>query len=386
MSGGEMPIIIPLLSDKEGASVDELDDHILLLEAARHRLDVEWCESLGEFEHRKGHEVFGYPSLIAYLKDRARIAGARAKRHVSLARAARRFRSTFKSWKQNLISTDQADLLFRAAERVPDEYPDAEEVLLEIVGDTVEETRKVLDYWTATVNQPGGGSDLESQLLRRRFDYTRRADGMVEGEFALTSTAGEAFITALDAMTPPPAPDDTRTTTQRRHDGFEDLVNGFLTGSTPPEVGGERPHVNVMVDVEALRGVPGGVHESEAGHVLDVEAIQVFACDSSLNRIVWDGESEILDVGRRTRIIPAALRRAVIARDRHCVWQGCGRSARWADVHHVISWADGGTTSLDNLCLLCRYHHTLIHLHGWQPHDVLQLKQKTPVRAGHRTI
>jgi len=384
MSGGEMPIIIPLLPDKEASSVDELDDHILLLEAARHRLDVEWCESLGVFEERGGHDLFGYPSLVAYLKDRARMAGARANRYVSVARAARRFRSTFKSWKQNLISTDQAGLLFRAAERVPDEYPAAEEVLLEIVGDTVAETRKVIDYWTATVNRPGKGSDLESQMLRRRFDYSRRANGMVEGEFALTSTAGEALITALDAMTPPPAPDDDRTATQRRHDGFEDLVDGFLTGSSPPDVGGERPHVNVMVDINGLQGLPGGVHESEAGHVLDIETVRVLACDSSVNRIVWDGESEILDVGRRTRTVPAALRRAVIARDRHCVWKGCTRSARWADIHHLISWADGGTTELTNLCLLCRYHHTLIHLHGWEPHDVLDLKQKTPTGAGHR--
>ena len=381
-----MPIIIPLLSDKEGASVDELDDHILLLEAARHRLDVEWCEVLGVFEEGDGHRVFGYPSLVAYLRDRARMAGARAKRYVMWARAARRFRATFKAWRQNLVSTDQAGLLFRAAERVPDEYPDAEDVLLEIVGDNVEETRRVLDYWTATVNQPGKGSDLETQLLRRRFDYSRRANGMVEGEFALTSTAGEALIAALDAMTPPPASDDTRTTTQRRHDGFEDLVNSFLTGSTPPEVGGERPHVNVMVDLEALQGSPGGTHETEDGQVLDLDTIRVFACDSSLHRIVWNGQSEILDVGRRTRIIPAALRRAVIARDRHCVWQGCGRSARWADIHHLVSWADGGTTELTNLCLLCRYHHTLIHLHGWQPADVLHLKQKIPARAGHRTI
>lgn len=379
-----MPIIIPLLSDKERASVDELDDHILLLEAARHRLGVEWCESLGVFEHRKGHQVFGYPSLIAYLKDRARMAGGRAKRYVMLARAARRFRSTLGAWKQHLLSSDQAELLFRAAERVPDKDPDAEEVLLEIVGDTVEETRKVIDYWTTSVNQPGAGSDPGAQLLRRRFDYTRRANGMVEGEFALTSTAGEALISALDVMTPPPGSDDTRIRSQRRHDGFEDLVNGFLTGSTPPEVGGERPHVNVMVDMASLEGIPGGTHETEDGHVLEVETIRVLFCDSSVNRIVWDGDSEILDVGRRTRVIGPALRRAVIARDRHCVWQGCGRSARWSDVHHLVSWADGGPTSLDNLCLLCRYHHTLIHLHDWDPVEVMDLKQKTSVGAGDR--
>jgi hypothetical protein len=69
----------------------------------------------------------------------------------------------------------------------------------------------------------------------------------------------------------------------------------------------------------------------------------------------------IIDVGRRTRVTPAALRRAVIARDRHCTYQGCDRPTRWCDVHHKTHWADGGETCLHNLCLLCRFHHTLIH-------------------------
>lgn len=61
-------------------------------------------------------------------------------------------------------------------------------------------------------------------------------------------------------------------------------------------------------------------------------------------------------------MIPAGLRRAVVARDRYCVAPGCGRSAKWCDVHHLVSWAEGGETVIDNLCLLCRYHHTQVHL------------------------
>ena len=326
-----MPIIIPLLDDKDVVSIDELDDHLLLLEAARHRLDVEWCESLGVFEERDGHQVHGYPSLVAYLKHRARMAGSRANRYVSLARAARRFKATLTSWKHRQISGDQAELLFRAARKVPDKYPDAEPVLLEIVGDTPEETKKVLDYWRHSVDRSGLEVDVETQMLRRRFDYTRKPNGMIEGEFALTETAGEFLITALDVVTPPPEKGDVRTATQRRHDGFEDLARGFLEDTSTPEVGGEKPHLNVLIDIAALEGIPGGIHETETGHVIDVETIRRLSCDCSLSRIVWDGKSEILDVGRRTRVTPTALRRAVIVRDRHCTWKGCTRSPRWCD-------------------------------------------------------
>ncbi len=203
--------------------------------------------------------------------------------------------------------------------------------------------------------------DSAVQMERRRFDFTRKANGMIEGDFALTETAGEAFVTALDAVMPPPNENDERTPSQRRHDALEDLARSFLEGTASPEVGGEKPHVNFHVDLNGLQGVAGGLHETEDGHVLGVDTVRQLACDASVSRIVLGPGSEILDVGRKTRVIPAGLRRAVIARDRHCTAPGCGRSARWCDVHHIVFWADGGETVLDNLCLLCRYHHTLTH-------------------------
>ena len=78
-------------------------------------------------------------------------------------------------------------------------------------------------------------------------------------------------------------------------------------------------------------------------------------------RIVMSSRSEPLDVGRRTPIVPPAMRRAVIARDRQCRFPGCERPHTWCDAHHVVHWADGGTTSVGNLVLLCRRHHRMAH-------------------------
>jgi hypothetical protein len=77
-----------------------------------------------------------------------------------------------------------------------------------------------------------------------------------------------------------------------------------------------------------------------------------------------DADGRILDVGRRARTIPPALRRALEARDRGCRFPGCG--SRFTDGHHVRHWADGGGTSLANTLLLCRHHHTLVHEGGWK--------------------
>jgi hypothetical protein len=94
------------------------------------------------------------------------------------------------------------------------------------------------------------------------------------------------------------------------------------------------------------------------------EVARRVACDASVMRVVMAGTSEPLDVGRRTALISAALRRAVIIRDGHCRFPGCDRPHTWCDAHHVVHWADGGPTSLENLMLLCRRHHRLIHRHG----------------------
>ena len=77
-----------------------------------------------------------------------------------------------------------------------------------------------------------------------------------------------------------------------------------------------------------------------------------------------DSEGKILDVGRRTRTIPTAIRRALTVRDEACQFPGCG--LKHCEAHHLKHWADGGETSLDNLVLLCRHHHRAVHEEGYR--------------------
>jgi hypothetical protein len=88
------------------------------------------------------------------------------------------------------------------------------------------------------------------------------------------------------------------------------------------------------------------------------------ACDAAVLRVVLAAGSQPLDVGRRTAVVPPAIRRAVIVRDRPCRFPGCDRPQSWCDAHHVVQWADGGPTSLANLLLLCRRHHRTVHERG----------------------
>jgi len=86
--------------------------------------------------------------------------------------------------------------------------------------------------------------------------------------------------------------------------------------------------------------------------------------DANITRVVTRGRSELLDLGFTTRSVPPALAKAVIFRDRHCRFEHCSAPPWACDVHHRRPWAHGGPTSLDNLGLLCWFHHQHVHRHG----------------------
>jgi hypothetical protein len=290
------------------------------------------------------------------------MAAGRAHRAVARSRVLTAARTTVRAWTSGRISTDQATLLLDQAVAVPDQFAEAESKLAAVVQDLkVTDTRQALGYWRQSVDGPGTVFTEVEEEEMRGISASPSLDGMVRIDGWMTRLAGEALITALNALMPPPVRDDSRTPRQRRHDALEDLARHYLEIPDTPTVGGEKPHVNLVCDLPALQGIPGGLHQTETGQLLTVGQLRTITCDCSLSRIILGPDSEIIDVGRRTRVIPTAVRRAIIARDRHCTWPGCDRNPRWCDLHHIQHWANGGPTQPDNLRLLCRYHHTRIH-------------------------
>ncbi|GIU89731.1 MAG: hypothetical protein KatS3mg010_0830 [Acidimicrobiia bacterium] len=142
------------------------------------------------------------------------------------------------------------------------------------------------------------------------------------------------------------------------------------TGAAHQERGPGRratPQVTVVVDLEVLEGRGHGEvvrrARADAAHVgrLSAATLRRLACDAGIARVVVDGASRPLDVGRTTRTVPPAVWRALVVRDGGCVHPGCDRPPGWCEAHHVVPWYDGGATSLDNLELRCRHHHRAVH-------------------------
>jgi Domain of unknown function (DUF222)/HNH endonuclease len=150
-------------------------------------------------------------------------------------------------------------------------------------------------------------------------------------------------------------------TADNEHDllGFVELARAYLRGKSESRCGdSEHYRVTVHVDQTALADGTG-----RSG--LPVESVKRLCCDGETVVLVEDERGEPLNIGRKTRVVPTAIKRALWARDRGCRFPGCHRK-RFVDAHHVEHWSAGGETSLANLVLLCDAHHRLVHEGGFK--------------------
>ena len=203
---------------------------------------------------------------------------------------------------------------------------------------------------------------------------TNGVDHAITDISAETNGTGRAVMdvsaeTLAEAAAEPPtaAPTDERPIGARRADGLQHMAEQYLAHRA--EVSGsaaERYQVVVHINREDLHEGDETVRgaELEQGRELAVATARRLGCDGSLVGLVEDAEGEPLNVGRKTRAIPAAIRRALQSRDGGCRFPGCDRS-KFTHAHHIRHWADGGETRLSNLVTLCSYHHHLVHEGGY---------------------
>ncbi|MBM4494428.1 DUF222 domain-containing protein [Rhodococcus hoagii] len=220
---------------------------------------------------------------------------------------------------------------------------------------------------------------------RNEFHASKTLNGRVSVKGDLDAVTGEMLLTALSALTKPrnllDDPAEKRTPARQRADAFSEILRRYLDSGEAPVEGGERPHLSLHVNASDLA-------RSEAAHEwvnpdgdsdlfgdkdiarlphtgpLSIATARRIACDCHLTPIVMD-DGVPINLGRSSRTVSKKQRRALIARDHGCVFPGCGAPPAHCEGHHIKHWADGGPTDLDNLVLLCRYHHTLLHHSHW---------------------
>ena len=154
-----------------------------------------------------------------------------------------------------------------------------------------------------------------------------------------------------------------------RLDGLIAIAERTIAASPQTEAADARnrivPHVVIHLD-QAVFG-PDGAREAylDDGTRISAETFRRASCDSTLVAVTAGADGRVLDVGRKSRAVPAAIRRALWTRDRGCRFPMCS-NRHFVHAHHVDHWAHGGPTSLDNLVLLCSFHHRLLHEGGFK--------------------
>jgi hypothetical protein len=355
--------------DVRNASDEALEGDFAELQRAAATVEAERLRRLAEIHRRQSHRRDGYLSTSSWLVDRHRLGWTSAAKDIRTARSLQRMPHTREALASGAVSASAVQVLISARHAHPAQFHNAEPSLVEAARRLpAQQLHHTVSYWRQTLDWDQGLKEAERVRERRRLAVSMTMFGMVRVDGDLDPETGETVLAALrhavDADRRQRDPDDHRTPAQRRVDALGEVCRRWLDGVDRPSVAGERPHIAVIVDLEALRGRVD--RRSEFDHLgpIHPEIARRWVCDASISRVITRGASEPLEVGRRTPTVSAPMRRAVVVRDRHCRFPGCDRPPPWCDAHHVVHWADGGTTGLSNLLLLCRRHHRLVHQPG----------------------
>ncbi len=205
-------------------------------------------------------------------------------------------------------------------------------------------------------------TEMEQEMARERRFYGRvLGDGLTRLEIVVTSDEADLIIQAVERVRNQMGGEEQARPTAA--DGLMELVSAYVAGRTSPGETPSAPDTELVVHVEHSSATTLTA-TLEDGSPVSAETFRRLACDAGVVTASLDAESTVLDVGRRTRSIPPAIRRALWIRDKGCRFPGC-TATRFLHGHHVEHWLHGGRTSLENLVFLCSFHHRLVHEAGF---------------------
>jgi hypothetical protein len=344
-------------------SIDELDAAICRLASRIHAVNYELLVLVREFDDRMGFAKWGYSTCAEWLSWRFQISLSAAREKVRTAQALRDLPEISLAFGEGRLSYTKA----RALTRVAAEH--GEDALLRYALDA--SAPDVEDRCRQIRNvHPDSVHDARRAWEARALSAWRNvARGTLCLRVELPLDVGELVMKAIErALEREEIPDGVA---ERSPSGFQSqqadalvaIVKTYLEGGGAESDSGssstaDRYQLVLHVDEASLHG---GAGRADA----PLETVKRIACDSSFVVVTEDERGTPLGVSPKQRVVSTPLRRALLARDRCCAFPGCHRK-KFVQAHHVEHWIDGGKTTLQNLVLLCSYHHRLLHEGGYR--------------------
>jgi hypothetical protein len=348
-------------------------DRLGRLLVAQNRLAAEVARTVREAEVSGAAEVDGLKTMASWLRGHAHLSPSEAARVVRAGRALAHLPAMAEACAAGQLTGEQAAVIGRVAEpgalALAAEQGvdlDAVDVVLTEVAVTrpYADTAAAVHHYLDRLDADGPEPD---PTAGRRLVIARHADGSITGRFDLDAVGGEKLQTALESVLQAGrCAADERTRGQQLADALVQLCDNQLAAGTLPVLRGHKPQVIVKIGIEDLVDPATGRGAAETGFGTTISAARArwLACDGAVTRIVMGPDGVPLDHGRSVRLVPPHVRRAAEVRDGGCVFTGCEAPTHWCDVHHLLEWANGGETSLDNSALLCERHSHLVSTTG----------------------
>ena len=364
--------------DVDALSPAEQLEFVSGVTTAINRLEAIRTRAVRSADKVQAHAEDGAVSMRAWLRGHCHLPGDEATTVVSTGRRLEGLPVVSDAFSCGAISARHAKVIASAmtpkrqarAAAIGIDMAETDRILADVaVATTPDETARAVRRWVMGIDPDGTLDDAAD--ARRSLSMVAGLDGRVFLRGHLDAVGGEIVHSALAALMNGDRPaGDLRGHNERQGDALVALARGALDAGGLPLVRGERPHVRVTIDVEALAAERGaaGVAGGELSWVgpIGAKTARRIACDSLAIRVLTDSASLPLDSGRAQRTATASIRRAVEIRDGHCVFAGCDAPPEWCDVHHEVHWAHGGPTSCENSALLCERHHTSCHEGGFR--------------------
>ena len=324
-----------------------------------------------------GHQ--GARTCADWLAWRIGLAPGAAREKVRVARALGRLPAIDAAMASGRLSYAKVRALTRVA--TPTNEAQLVEIALAATGAQLERMcrrfRRLIDDGAI----PGMEAAVDPSCDPRGVRVRNTDAGHVRIEVTLDPADAALVLAAIDrvrdqlrAVTTTPKRASAETRARNREPMVANRLDGLIamaerTMAPAPQTDGANaniapvPQVVIHLD-QAVLG-PDGARDAylDDGTRVSAETFRRMSCDSALVAVTTGESGEVLDVGRKTRVVPTAIRRALWSRDRGCRFPMCS-NRRFVDAHHVHHWAHGGPTSLDNLVLLCSFHHRLLHEGG----------------------
>ena len=346
------------LSEAEqlGEQITELCSYIY---AAESRL----LTLIREFDNKEYWARLGFCSCAHWLNFKCGIGMNAAREKVRVANALAKLPKMDEKFSKGELSYSKVRAMTRIADETNEDY-----LLMIAKHGTAHHVEKLVSKYRTAKRVPDASSANE-QYRGREVSHYYDHDGCLVIKARFPAEQGALIVKALEmAMDKDFATVETsepEPIAARRADALADIAETYMNNSDSSGSTADRYQVVVHV-VGASLGQAEKELVGAASAATDVtaETSRRIACDCSVVGIKEDKNGEPLAIGRRSRSIPPPMRRALGIRDGGCRFPGCTNN-RFVDGHHIKHWADGGETSLDNLVLLCRHHHHLVHEGGF---------------------